>query len=324
MDADEGTQRYKGLTNAVLRRIAERGRAPFEDADPLEDLPDWLAERWSGIYGPSIARSIAKARAGAPPLDLTVRPDADPATVAEAVGGTVLPTGTVRRESIGDVTELPGFQTGQWWAQDAAAALPARLLNVREGETVADLCAAPGGKTLQLAAAGAKTYALDRSANRLKRVTENLDRAGLSAEIVAADAASWRPDDLLDAVLLDAPCTATGTLRRRPDAAWSKRPADIVSLARIQSALLAAACDMLKPGGRLIYCTCSLEPEEGEDQIDRLLKRRKDVALDPIRPEELSGLSEAVTGRGFVCTRPDLWPDLGGLDGFFIARLVKA
>jgi len=238
MGASEDGRRLKGLTNAVLRRVSERGADAFLAADPLIDLPEWLRARWVEHYGEDTARSMALARAGAPPLDLTCKPGFDAAGFASEIGGSVLPTGTVRKEGIGDITALPGFEAGNWWAQDAAAALPVRLLAPQAGERIADICAAPGGKTLQLAAAGAQTIAVDRSDVRLKRVTQNLARTGLQAEIITADATKWQPEAPLDAVLLDAPCSATGTLRRRPDVAGAKSEADIESLAALQAALL--------------------------------------------------------------------------------------
>lgn len=321
--AEEG-RRLKGLVNAVLRRVSERGADVFASAEPLLDLPDWLRARWVETYGEETARSMALARAGAPPLDLSAKPDFDSAGFAAGIGGVVLPTGTIRKEGIGDVTALPGFEAGNWWAQDAAAALPVKLLDPKAGERIADICAAPGGKTLQLAAAGADVIAVDRSEARLKRVSQNLARTGLKARIITADATSWQPEALLDAVLLDAPCSATGTLRRRPDVAWSKGVVDIASLAALQAALLDNAFAMLKSGGRLIYCTCSLEPEEGEEQIAAFLARTPKARREPVRAEELPGLGEAITPEGDVRTRPDMWADTGGLDGFFIARLVRA
>ncbi len=321
--AEEG-RRLKGLVNAVLRRVSERGADAFASADPLLDLPDWLRARWVETYGEETARAMALARAGAPPLDLSVKPDFDSEGFAAEIGGTILQTGTMRKEGIGDVTALPGFADGNWWAQDAAAALPVKLLAPKEGERIADICAAPGGKTLQLAAAGADVIAVDRSEKRLRRVSENLARTGLKATIITADATCWQPDWTLDAVLLDAPCSATGTLRRRPDVAWSKGVEDIASLAALQAKLLENAFAMLKSGGRLIYCTCSLEPEEGENQIAAFLKRTPEARRVPVSADELPGLGEAITPEGDVRTRPDMWADQGGLDGFFIARLVRA
>ena len=324
MANDSSTRSYKNLANAVLRRVAAGpARTAFETADPLGDLPDWLAVRWAQRYGEDIARAMTVARSGPPPLDLSVKPGVDAGALAQALVGDVLPTGTVRRPAIGAVEGLPGFDEGDWWVQDAAAALPARLLNVQPGERVADLCAAPGGKTLQLAATGAQVLAVDASATRLKRVAENLARTGLSAEILAADALSWRPEAPLDAVLLDAPCTATGTLRRRPDTAFAKQVGDIASLSAIQAGLLDSSLEMVRSGGRIVYCTCSLEREEGEDQIAALLKRRSDVRIDPVAAQELPGLAEAITAQGTVRTRPDMWAEQGGLDGFFMARLIK-
>lgn len=325
MANDASTRAYKNLANAVLRRVASGpARAAFEACDPLADLPDWLQARWTASYGAATAQAMAAARAGPPPLDLTVKPGVDAAALAEALGGVVLPTGTVRRAQIGAVEGLAGFEAGEWWVQDAAAALPAQLLAARPGEVIADLCAAPGGKTLQLAAAGAEVFAVDASAARLKRVAANLERTKLGAELIAADAVAWRPDRLLDAVLLDAPCTATGTLRRRPDAAFAKQDGDAARLAAIQDALLDAAIDSVKPGGRIVYCTCSLEPEEGEARIAAVTARRGDVRLDPVRAAELPDLSQAILSDGAVRTRPDMWSDRGGLDGFYIARLIKA
>ncbi|MEQ8435747.1 MAG: RsmB/NOP family class I SAM-dependent RNA methyltransferase [Oceanicaulis sp.] len=324
MAQDEETERYKNLSNAVLRKVGgEAGRHALRTADPLNDLPDWWAERWTQVYGAKIAREMAKARSGPPPLDLTCKPGVDTAAVAEAIGGRVLSTGTVRRDQIGAVEGLPGYDAGDWWVQDAAAALPVRLLAPQAGETIADLCAAPGGKTLQIAASGATTLAVDASAKRLTRVSENLARTGLGATVIDADVLKWRPQAPVDAVLLDAPCTATGTLRRRPDAAFAKQPGDVESLGPIQSQMLDAGFAMLKSGGRMVYCTCSLEREEGEDQIAAFLKRTPEASLDLVRPEEMPGLERAIV-NGAVRTRPDMWNDQGGLDGFYIARILKA
>jgi 16S rRNA (cytosine967-C5)-methyltransferase len=324
MGASEDGRRLKGLTNAVLRRVSERGAEAFLAADTLIDLPDWLRMRWVEIYGEDTARSIALARAGAPPLDLSAKPGFDAASFAQEIGAIILPTGTLRKEGIGDITALPGFDAGNWWAQDAAAALPVILLDPKPGERIADICAAPGGKTLQLAAAGAEVIAVDRSEARLRRVAQNLARTGLSAQIITADATSWQPAEPLDAVLLDAPCSATGTLRRRPDVAWTKSEADIESLTALQAALLDNAFAMLKPGGRLVYCTCSLEPEEGEAQVEAFLKRTPGAQRLRFEAGAMPELEQALTEEGDVRTRPDMWAEKGGMDGFFIARLVKS
>ena len=207
--------------------------------------------------------------------------------------------------------------------QDAAAALPARLLDLKPGETALDLCAAPGGKTLQLAAAGAAVTAVDRSAARLKRLSENLARMGLAAEVVVADAAAWSDKRTFDAVLLDAPCSATGTFRRHPDVLWAAKPSDIAKLAAVQTAVLDAAANRVKPGGRLVYCVCSLEPEEGEAQAAAFLARRSDFAVDPIAPDEGGAPSGAVTPEGALRLTPGLSEPEGGVDGFFIARFRR-
>jgi 16S rRNA (cytosine967-C5)-methyltransferase len=323
MDQDPDTQRYKNLTNAVLRRVKDQGKQAFEEADPLHDLPEWWADRWVETYGEDDARAIMRARSGPPPLDITTKPDVDLEALAKELEAEILPTGTLRRTEMGAVDSLPGFDRGDWWVQDAAAALPAKLLNPQAGETILDLCAAPGGKTMQLAAAGANVIAVDASPKRVRRLEDNLKRTGLSAICLAADAIEYRPDELVDAILLDAPCTASGTLRRRPDASFIKQPGDVNSLMSIQANILNAAIEMLKPGGRLVYCTCSLEPEEGEHQIAKLLDARMDVRLDPVEADELPELANAILLDGTVRTRPDTWADKGGLDGFFIARLTK-
>lgn len=324
MDEHKDTQRYKNLANAVLRRVVSgKARAAFDAADPRADLPDWLGERWTTAYGEAVAKAMAAARAVPPTLDLTLKPETDASALADAIGAEVLPLGTVRRRETGAVDGLPGFDAGDWWVQDYAAALPARLLGVKTGERVADLCAAPGGKTLQLAATGAEVVAVEASPKRMKKVAANLERTGLRAQLVTVDLSQWQPDAPFDAILLDAPCTATGTLRRRPDAAWAKQDGDVANLAALQARLLDAAFSMLKPGGRLVYCTCSLEPEEGEEQLSAFLARTQDAALDPIQPDELPELAEALTREGAVRTRPDLWAERGGMDGFFMARLTR-
>lgn len=320
--ADQGAQGFAKLINAVLRKVATEGR-PLLDAEPASvDLPDWLRDRWRAAYGVQTTEAMALAKREEPPLDLFAK--ADPVRWAEILGGSLLPTGTIRMPaSAPPVETLPGYGDGAWWVQDAAAALPARLLGDVRGSRVLDLCAAPGGKTMQLAAAGAAVTALDKSDRRLGRVRENLARTGLEAELIAADALAFAPAEPFDAVLLDAPCTATGTLRRRPDVAWTKSAEDVSALAEIQSRLIGAAAGMLKPGGRLLFCTCSLEPEEGEGAVVAALQRGAPLARDPIARDELPGLPEALTAEGTLRTLPSLWADRGSMDGFFAARLRR-
>jgi 16S rRNA (cytosine967-C5)-methyltransferase len=315
--------RARGFVNAVLRRVEREGAGWREAQDALVlNTPPWLRQRWEAAYGDAAARGFAEAHlSNDPPLDLTLKKDA--AAWAEKLGGIALSETTVRLVRAGAIEDLPGFEQGAWWVQDAAAALPARLLHVKPGERIADLCAAPGGKTAQLAAAGASVVAVDQSARRLERLQQNLDRLRLKAETVAADAAVWSSTAPFDAVLLDAPCSATGTLRRHPDIAWSKAPGDIPALAALQARLLAHAATMVKPGGRLVFSTCSLEPEEGEAQARAFLATQPDWNLEPVRGDEISFLSDAVAAEGFVRTRPSMLADRGGIDGFFIARFRR-
>ncbi len=307
-----------GLVNALLRRLAREGAdlLAAQDAARL-NTPGWLWERWCRTYGADAARAIAAAHLAEPPLDLTVR--ADPAAWAARLEATVLPTGSLRRATA-PVTALPGFEEGAWWVQDAAAALPARLLGAVAGRRVADMCAAPGGKTAQLAAAGARVVAVDRSARRLSRLRDNLARLRLEAETVVADAAAWRPGGGFDAVLLDAPCTATGTVRRHPDIPWLKRPGDVAVMAELQARLLDNALALLAPGGTLVYCVCSLEPEEGVAAVERLLAAGA-VERVPVTPAEVGGLDEIVTAAGDLRSLPCHLAERGGMDGFFAARL---
>jgi 16S rRNA (cytosine967-C5)-methyltransferase len=317
---------FAGLANAVLRRVAEAGQAALAGLDgPRLDTPDWLWQSWHAAHGAAGARAIAAAHAAEAPLDLTLKPGLDAAAWATRLGATLLPGGTLRLAADHPpVPELAGFAEGAWWVQDAAAALPARLLAARPGERVADLCAAPGGKTAQLAAAGAAVTAVERAPERAGRIGENLARLGLSADIVVADAATWDHPASFDAVLLDAPCTATGTIRRHPDIARVKRAQDVAALGPAQDALLAAAARLLKPGGRLIYAVCSLEPAEGEGAIARALATGLGLRRDPFLPADLDGLGEALTAEGALRTTPALWPERGGMDGFFACRLVRA
>jgi 16S rRNA (cytosine967-C5)-methyltransferase len=314
-----GPAAFKGLVNAVLRAVLREPPA-LDDPDLL--APDWLYARWRAAYGPDVAREIAACIAKEPATDLTCRdPDAASA-LAPGLEADVLPGGTLRTGLRGDVTGWPGFAEGDWWVQDAAAAVPARLLAVQAGEAVLDLCAAPGGKTLQLAAAGADVTALDRSAARLKRLQENLHRMRLSAEIVVADAAEWAGERQFDAVLLDAPCSATGTFRRHPDVLWAARPSDVASLAAVQARLLDGAARRVKPGGRLVYCVCSLEPEEGEAQVEAFLGRTPGFALAPAAPGEGGAPEASLQPDGTLRILPQ--HRAGGLDGFYIARFVRS
>ena len=314
-----GLPAFAPLVNAVLRRISTEGAALVAAQDESRlNVPDWLWQQWSAAYGDKTAQAIALAHLAEPPLDLTPLYD----EWAERLSAETLFTGSLRLEKGGAVEKLPGYEEGGCWVQDAAATLPARLLKPKAGEHIADLCAAPGGKTAQLAAAGAVVTALDRSARRLTRLSENLARLKLDATTVVADAAAWQPPHLFDKILLDAPCSATGTLRRHPDVAWSKQPDDIVKLAATQDRLLAAAGAMLKPGGILLFCTCSLQPEEGAARIEPLLKDTKYRRL-PVRAEEVGGLGQLISPQGDLRTLPCHLAEIGGMDGFFAARLQK-
>jgi 16S rRNA (cytosine967-C5)-methyltransferase len=321
-----GLGRGKGMVNAVLRRLAREMPSILDAQDaPLLNTPDWLWARWTARYGEPAARAIAAQHLAEPPLDLTLKRGEDAATWAERLGATILPGGTLRRPVGGRIADLPGFAEGAWWVQDLAATLPALLFGDPAGRTLYDLCAAPGGKTAQLAAAGARVTAIDRSQPRLALVKDNLGRLGLTADLVAADALAWEPaSGPADAVLLDAPCTATGTIRRHPDVALGKGPDDLARLSRLQAALLDRAVRLVKPGGLLVYCTCSLEPEEGEAQIARLLAERRDFARVPIAAAEIGGLDPLVSGKGDLRSLPCHLADQGGMDGFFAARLKRA
>ncbi len=324
VDLVKGTQLagFSGLINAVLRRLDRDGAAMIAAQDAAQlNTPDWLWRSWVEAYGEDTTRAIAAAHLVEAPVDITVA--SDPQGWAERLEAEALPGGSLRRAGGGSVAGLPGFDEGKWWVQDAAAALPVRLLGDVAGRSVADLCAAPGGKALQLAAAGAVVTAVDRSAKRLVRFTDNLARLGLAATVVEADAGAWTPPQPFDAILLDAPCSATGTLRRHPDVAWHKNPAEVVKLAGVQARLLRAALAMLKPGGLLVYCVCSLQPEEGIEQVERLLAEGAPLRRIPITADELGGLADLVTASGDLRTLPCHLADRGGMDAFFAARLQR-
>ena len=324
VQADRRASRYAGLVNAVLRRVAQNRDPILPAPNAVRDTPEWLFKRWTRAYGADIARAIAEANGHEPALDVTVKHG--PEHWAERLRGRVIPTGTVRTLAQGAVSMLPGFTEGEWWVQDAAASLPAHLLGEVRGLRVADLCAAPGGKTAQLAQAGAIVTAIERSPARISRLRENLARLKLNVEIAAADALEWRGGPF-DAVLLDAPCSSTGTIRRHPDVPWLKAEADVGVLTGLQAKLLDRSADLLKPGGTLIYCVCSLEPEEGEAQIESLIARNPALERRTITADEVFGHRELVTPTGDLRTLPLHLPDpdarWGGLDGFFAARLVR-
>jgi 16S rRNA (cytosine967-C5)-methyltransferase len=315
---DRSLQMFKGLVNAVLRGLL---REPPELDDPELMAPSWLYARWRAAFGADEARSIASVIAQEPATDLSLKDAAGAEALAVELGAQALPGGTLRTERRGDLATWPGFAEGAWWVQDASAAISARLLAVKAGETALDMCAAPGGKTLQLAAAGAETVALDRSPARLKRVAENLARTGLTAETAATDAAAWPDKRTFDAVLLDAPCSATGTFRRHPDVLWAAKPSDVAGLAAVQSKLLDAAARRTKVGGRLIYCVCSLEPEEGEGQVAAFLGRTPGVSLDPIAAGEGGAPAASLRPDGTLRILPHHLE--GGTDGFYVARFRK-
>jgi 16S rRNA (cytosine967-C5)-methyltransferase len=332
VQSDRRAAKYAGLVNAVLRRCAREGGGLIDEVKAQSlDLPPWMMARWIAHYGEATAREMATAIANEPSLDLTVKTDTE--QWATRLHGETLPTGTVRTLLQGSVTMLPGFTEGHWWVQDAAAALPARLFGDIKGKSVADLCAAPGGKTAQLALSGAHVTALDRSPARMARLRDNLGRLALSAEAIVTDAAEWPgpgqgSSQGFDAILVDAPCTATGTIRRHPDVAWLRQEADIAALTALQQRLLQKAVTLLKPGGTLVYCTCSLEPEEGEQAIAKLLAGESSLRRAPVASSEVAGLAEIITDEGDLrtlpCHLPHADPRLGGMDGFYAARVVKS
>jgi 16S rRNA (cytosine967-C5)-methyltransferase len=328
VQSDRRAAKYAGLVNAVLRRCAREGAGIVDEVKTETlDIPPWLLKRWIAHYGEATAKAMAHAILHEPSLDLTVKSDA--AQWAARLHGEQLPTGTVRTLLQGSVTMLPGFSEGAWWVQDAAAALPVRLFGDIKGKTIVDFCAAPGGKTAQLAQAGARVIALDRSPARVSRLKDNMTRLSLEAEAIVVDAAEWQGDaGGFDGILIDAPCTSTGTIRRHPDVAWLRQEADIAALGPLQKRLLQKAAGLLKPGGTLVYCTCSLEPEEGEAAVTALLSAESGLKRAPIAPDEVAGLAEIINPQGDLRTLPSHLahadPRLGGLDGFYAARLVKS
>lgn len=315
--ASRKTAHMAGLTNAVARRVAEHGPEIWAELDPQE-LPNWMAAPMERVYGEETLRAIEAAHAKGAPLDLTVKDKAKTEELAEVLKAEVLPNGSLRLQSPGQVSAMPGYEDGDWWVQDAAATMPVQILGDVAGQRVLDLCAAPGGKTMQLAARGAKVTAVDVSRDRLKRVTENLARTKLSAEIITADAVRWAPAEPFDAILLDAPCSATGTIRRHPDLPFAKS-GEMKRLLMLQAKLLDRAYSWLKPGGRMVYCTCSLLPAEGEGQMARFLERHKDARQVPVADLPDGWVDE----YGGMRLRPDFWAEKGGMDGFYAAVIEK-
>ena len=321
-DKDSDARHYKGMINAVLRKVASGGHILLAGQDAARlNTPEWLWESWRIAYDEATARAIATAHLNEPPLDISVRRDVD--GWAQRLEAQRLPTNSLRRATGGRIEDLPGFTEGEWWVQDTAASLPVRLFGDVAGKPVIDLCAAPGGKTLQLAAAGAIVTGVDRSEVRMRRVQENLTRMKLAATCITADATQWRPSAPVSYVLLDAPCSATGTIRRHPDIAWRKTQAQIDGLMALQDRLIAAAADMLAPRGLLIFCTCSLQPEEGAERIEAFLAKGAPFVRAPIKAEEVGGMAELITAQGELRTLPGHLGELGGMDGFYAARLQK-
>jgi 16S rRNA (cytosine967-C5)-methyltransferase len=323
--ADRHAARYSKLVNAVLRRLAREGADMLAATDTIAlDTPAWLQQRWTRRYGEETARAIGLVNRVEPALDLSVK--ADPEVWAGRLGGTVFPTGSVRLVPHGPVPNLPGYHEGAWWVQDAAAALPVRLMGDVRGRAIADFCAAPGGKTAQLATLGAHVTAIDRSPVRLERVRENLTRLALTADVVEADAATLAGGPF-DGILIDAPCSSTGTIRRHPDIAWLKQEADLTGLIALQRRLLDHAVTLARPGGTIVFCTCSLEPEEGESLVEEFLARETRVRRVPIAPDEVADHGELITPAGELRTLPCHFPAddprLGGLDGFYAVRLTR-
>ncbi|MBE1294671.1 RsmB/NOP family class I SAM-dependent RNA methyltransferase [Phycobacter azelaicus] len=307
----------KGMVNAVLRKVAEKGPAEWAKLRTPR-LPNWLRKPLVQAWGAEAMLGIEAAHFAGAPLDITGNPGAD----LSALGGELLPTGSVRLTDAGQVSTLPGYATGDWWVQDVAAALPAKMINAQKGERVLDLCAAPGGKTMQMAAAGAQVTAVDASAGRMERLQENLSRTGLSADLIVGDALEQAGQ--FDAVLLDAPCSATGTIRRHPDLPHAKDGSEFGALIELQAQMLAHAWTLVKPGGRMVFCTCSLLPDEGECQIEEALDMFPDMSTDRSCFDGLGIDLAWITEEGGLRLRPDYWAERGGMDGFYMALLLKA
>ena len=315
-----GFERLCGLANAVMRRLTRDGDTLLAATHDAENLPDWLRRSWRHYWGEAATNAIARLSMLTPPLDISVIKDSK--EWAEKLDGQVLEGQTIRRKFDGEPAKLLGFAEGAWWVQDAAAAVPARLLGQFGGKQVIDLCAAPGGKTAQLIASGATVTAIDNNRKRLERLRRNLKRLNMPAKLVLSDGRDFYPDAPVDAVLLDAPCSATGTIRRRPDILGNHSNAKISSLQTIQWELATTALGWLKPGGQMIYATCSLQPEEGEDIIAAIMDSANgQYVLTPITPADVGLFARSITETGCLRILPSAYEDIGGVDGFFVARL---
>ncbi len=313
---------YKKLVNAIMRRLSLEGeRLVGNQYAARLNTPEWLWRSWTNAYGKASCHSIALAHLREPPLDLTVKEN--PETWAANLGATMLTSGTLRLTKSSNITLLDGFEEGAWWVQDVSASLPVALLGNIKGKHIIDLCAAPGGKTAQLVSRGAKVIAIERSANRLKRLKENLSRLKMTAETFCCDATQWTSYKKADAVLLDAPCSSTGAIRRHPDIPYLKKQKDVEKLSNIQYRLLKAALKMVKPGGMVVFCTCSLQPEEGPELIKKVLETHSSFRLEAIKPSEIGDLEELIDDDGTIRCLPYNLAEQGGMDGFFIARLIS-
>lgn len=323
---DERTSRFRGMSNAVLRRIVREKEELLSKTEQTSLLPKWMEKALRKDYGKEKAARISNFIALEPMVDLTVK--TNPQDWAEKLGGFVLPTGSVRLTNSTSVSELEGYTHGEWWVQDAAAALPAHLVNAEKGARVLELCAAPGGKTAQLVQMGYDVTAVDISKPRLARLKQNLERLNLKANLVEADILEYEPAEKFDAILLDAPCSSTGTIRRHPDVLWTKSPEEITALSKLQFQLLEKAKDFLKPGGTFVFSNCSMLKEEGEDMFSKASKQFEDLTLYPIKPDEINGLEDCINGQGALRTLPfhlahEEHKSYGGLDGFFACRFIK-
>ena len=315
--ADNKAVHFKPLINAVLRRIAREGEEVRAKLDaPRLNTPDWLWQRWSAQYGEETTRAIALAHQSEAPLDITLKDPASPSPESTVLFGL-----TRRMAQSGRIEDMPGFAQGDWWVQDIGATLPVLMLGDVKGKKVIDLCAAPGGKTMQLAARGADVIAVDNDASRLARIRENLARTGLAAALVESDARDFKAS--ADCVLIDAPCTATGTIRRHPDLPWIKQPGDVTARAPLAYEILESGAAMVEPGGLLVFAVCSLEREEGEEQVEAFLNAHSEFARAPLSADEIFGQGEWISPQGDLKTLPSHLSAQGGMDGFYAARLRR-